>query len=74
MIEVVLDDRLGKRVRIKCLPTDTVGDLKRLAAAKLGTRPERIVLKRQQYAVLKDHIPLEDYEVADGSSLELFYI
>lgn len=54
-------------------PTDTVGDLKKLAAAHLGTRPEKLVIKRQQYTILKDHITLEDYEVTDGSGLELYF-
>ena len=37
MIEVVLNDRLGKKVRVKCNEDDTIGDLKKLAAAQLGT-------------------------------------
>ena len=36
MIEVILNDRLGKKVRVKCNPDDTIGDLKKLAAAHLG--------------------------------------
>ena len=36
MIEVVLDDRLGKKVRVKCNEDDTIGDLKKLAAAQVG--------------------------------------
>ena len=35
MIEVVLDDRLGKKVRVKCNEDDTIGDLKKLAAAQV---------------------------------------
>ena len=38
MIEVVLNDRLGKKVRVKCNEDDTIGDLKKLAAAQLGPR------------------------------------
>ncbi|KAH0452139.1 hypothetical protein IEQ34_019438 [Dendrobium chrysotoxum] len=30
MIEVVLNDRLGKKVRVKCNEDDTIGDLKKL--------------------------------------------
>lgn len=37
MIEVVLDDRLGKKVRVKCNADDTIGDLKKLAAAQVCT-------------------------------------
>ena len=36
MIEVVLNDRLGKKIRVKCNEDDTIGDLKKLAAAQLG--------------------------------------
>jgi hypothetical protein len=39
-------DRLGKKVRVKCNPDDTVGDLKKLIAAQIGTRSEKIVLKK----------------------------
>lgn len=89
MIEVVLNDRMGHRIRVKCeyhrhcyylgcllmlyRPTDTIGDLKKLAAAHLGTKAEKLVIKRQQYTILKDHISLEDYEIQDGSGLELYF-
>ena len=42
MIEVVCNDRLGKKIRVKCNEDDTVGDLKKLIAAQVGTRPEKI--------------------------------
>lgn len=42
--------RLGKKVRVKCNEDDTIGDLKKLAAAQLGTRPEK--LKIQKWYVL----------------------
>jgi ubiquitin-like protein 5 len=70
MIEVVLNDRLGKKIRVKCNEDDTVGDLKKLAAAQLGTRAEKIVIKKY-YTIYKDHITLEDYEIHDGMGLEL---
>ena len=38
MIEVIVNDRLGKKVRIKANPTDTIGDFKKLVAAQTGTR------------------------------------
>lgn len=37
MIEVVLNDRLGRKIRVKCNPSDTIGDLKKLVAAQTGT-------------------------------------
>jgi ubiquitin-like protein 5 len=55
---------------VKCNEDDTVGDLKNLAAAQLGTRAEKIVIKKW-YTIYKDHITLEDYEIHDGMGLEL---
>lgn len=72
MIEVVCNDRLGKKVRVKCNEDDTVGDLKKLIAAQTGTRPEKLRIQKW-YTVFKDHITLEDYEVHDGMGLELYY-
>ena len=72
MIEVVLNDRLGKKVRVKCNEDDTVGDLKKLAAAQTGTRPDKIRLQKWT-TVFKDHITLADYEIHDGMSVERYY-
>lgn len=44
MIEVICNDRLGSKVRVKCFPTDTVKNLKLLISAHTGTRPEKIRL------------------------------
>ena len=52
MLEVVLNDRLGKKVRVKCNEDDTIGDLKKLAAAQLGTRPEKLKIQKW-YTVYK---------------------
>jgi ubiquitin-like protein 5 len=73
MIEVRVDDRLGKKVFVKCNEDDTIGDLKKLLAAQLGTKPEKIRLQKW-YTVFKDHITLADYEIHDGSNLELYYV
>jgi ubiquitin-like protein 5 len=72
MIEVLCNDRLGKKIRVKCNPDDTIGDLKKQIAAQIGSRPEKIRLQRW-YSVFKDHITLQDYEIGDGSNLELYY-
>jgi len=72
MMEVICNDRLGQKVRVKCLPSDTVGDLKRLVAAHTGTRAERIRLQKAN-VVFKDHITLGDYEIHDGMGLEMYY-
>ena len=72
MIEVVVNDRLGKKVRVKCCPDDTIGDLKKLLAAHTGTRPEKLRIQKS-YNVYKDHITLKDYEINHGMGLELYY-
>ncbi|KAK3598791.1 hypothetical protein CHS0354_020901 [Potamilus streckersoni] len=46
MIEITCNDRLGKKVRVKCNPDDTIGDMKKLIAAQTGTRSDKIVLKK----------------------------
>jgi ubiquitin-like protein 5 len=72
MIEVIVNDRLGKKVRVKCCPTDTVWNLKQLIGAHIGTKPEKIRLQKW-YTVYKDQITLQDYEIKDGMGLELYY-
>ncbi|XP_069160439.1 uncharacterized protein ubl [Procambarus clarkii] len=72
MLEVTCNDRLGKKVRVKCNPDDTIGDLKKLIAAQTGTRWDKIVLKKW-YTIFKDHITIGDYEIHDGMNLELYY-
>uniref|UniRef100_A0A7N4NI20 Ubiquitin-like protein 5 n=2 Tax=Metatheria TaxID=9263 RepID=A0A7N4NI20_SARHA len=72
MIEVVCNDRLGKKVRVKCNTDDSIGDLKKLIAAQTGTRWNKIVLKKW-YTIFKDHVTLGDYEIHDGMNLELYY-
>jgi len=72
MIEITLNDRLGKKVRVKCNADDTVGDVKLLAAAQLGTKPEKLRIQKW-YTIYKDHIRLMDYEVHDNMNLELYY-
>jgi len=71
-IEVLCNDRVGRKVRVKCLPEDLVGDFKRVLAVQLGSAPDRIVLKKG-YITYKDHISLADYEIHDQSMVELYY-
>ncbi|KAH8827892.1 ubiquitin-like protein [Flagelloscypha sp. PMI_526] len=71
LIEVIANDRLGTKVRVKCSPQDTIGDLKKLIAAQTGTDPSKIQLKKW-YTIYKDHITLADYEIANGMSLEMY--
>ena len=72
MIEVVCNDRMGKKVRVKCCPDDLIGDLKKLLAMHTGTRPDKIRLQKS-YTVYKDHISLADYEIQHGMGLEMYY-
>ena len=72
VIEIIVNDRVGKKNRIKCLPSDTIGILKQIVAAHIGTKAEKIKLQLG-YSVLNDNITLEDYEIKNGSSIELYY-
>jgi len=72
MIEVICNDRLGKKVRVKVNPDDTIGDLKKMVAAQTGTRADKIRIQKW-YNIYKDHITLQDYEIHDGMSLEMYY-
>ncbi|EGG20432.1 ubiquitin-like protein 5 [Cavenderia fasciculata] len=65
MIEVVCNDRLGNKVRVKVNSDDTIGDLKKVLSAQIGIRPEKIRLQKW-YNVYKDH------EINDGDGLELY--
>ncbi|ALC49512.1 ubl [Drosophila busckii] len=68
MIEITCNDRLGKKVRVKCNPDDTIGDLKKLIAAQTGTKHEKIVLKKW-YTIYKDPIRLSDCK----HSIDLYF-
>lgn len=72
MIEVLVNDRLGKKLRVKCLEDDTIGDFKKVLSVQLGCQPSKIVLQKGG-SVLKDHISLGDYEVHNDTNLELYY-
>ncbi|KYQ96861.1 ubiquitin-like protein 5 [Tieghemostelium lacteum] len=72
MIEVVCSDRLGTKVRVKVNEDDTIGDLKKVLSAQIGIKPEKIRIQKW-YTIYKDHITLADYEIGDGTGLELYY-
>lgn len=72
MIGITVNDRLGKKVRLICNEDDTIGDIKKIIAHKCSTKAERIILKKW-YTNFKDHITLGDYEIGDGTNLELYY-
>ncbi|AWU77525.1 uncharacterized protein C5L36_0D02690 [Pichia kudriavzevii] len=72
MIQIWCNDRLGRKIAVKCLPEDTISDFKKVLALQIGTPAQKIVLKKG-YLVFKDHITLQDYEINDGTNLELYY-
>lgn len=73
MIEVEVNDRLGKKIRVKCEAEDTVGDFKKVLALQMGISWTKIILQKGG-STLKDHISLDDYEVHDQTYLELYYL
>ena len=72
MIEIIVNDRMGNKTRVKCCPDDSVGDFKKLVSAHTGTRPAKIRLQRG-HRIFKDHITLEDYEIKHGQSIDMYY-
>ena len=62
MIEIVVNDRFDKIIKVKCFPTDTIFILKKLVAIHIGTRPEKLVFQKSNIPY-KDKITLEDCEI-----------
>ena len=71
MIIVNVNDRLGSKSAVPCLPSDTVGQFKIMVAARIGREPSQIMLRRQGERPFKDHITLEDYGISNGVQLDL---
>lgn len=71
MIIVHVNDRLGTKAAIPCLPSDTIGNFKALVAAHIGREPHEILLKRQGERPFKDFISLADYSIGNGVQLDL---
>ena len=72
MIEIWVNDRYGRKERIKCFPQDTILIVKKLISAKIGTRYEKIKLQIAS-RILNDNITLDDYEIHNGMGLEMYY-
>ncbi|KAL7950452.1 ubiquitin-like protein [Trichoderma barbatum] len=70
-IVVHVNDRLGTKSAIPCLPSDTVGQFKLMIAARIGREAGQIMLRRQGERPFKDHITLEDYGISNGVQLDL---
>jgi hypothetical protein len=54
MIEITLNDRLGKKIRVKCNEDDTVGDLKKLVAAQTGKWPSHVRMRQPEVHKYED--------------------
>ena len=54
-----------------CSPTDSIGDFKKIVAVYSGTKAEAILLKRQGMRPYSDKLTLENYEIGNGSSLDM---
>lgn len=72
VIEIVVNDRMGRKEKIKCHPDELIIDFKRLISAQIGTRAEKIRLQKASI-IFKDHLTLSDYEIKDGAGLEMYY-
>ena len=71
MIIVHINDRLGTKSAVPCLPTDTIGQLKLMIAARIGREPGQIMLRRQGERPFKDPLTLDDYGISNGVQLDL---
>ncbi|RDA90306.1 hypothetical protein CP533_3342 [Ophiocordyceps camponoti-saundersi (nom. inval.)] len=71
MIIVHVNDRLGTKSAIPCLPSDTIGQLKLMIAARIGREAGQIMLRRQGERPFKDMLSLEDYGISNGVQLDL---
>ncbi|KAM3523306.1 hypothetical protein NHJ13051_005157 [Beauveria bassiana] len=71
LIVVHINDRLGTKTAVPCLPDDTIGQLKLMIAARIGREPGQIMLRRQGERPFKDPISLADYGISNGVQLDL---
>ncbi|KOS18070.1 Ubiquitin-like modifier hub1 [Escovopsis weberi] len=70
-IVVNVNDRLGTKTAIPCLPSDTIAQFKLMLAARIGREPGQIMLRRQGERPFKDPLTLEDYGISNGVQLDL---
>lgn len=71
MIRVFVNNRLGTREEIPCLPSDTIANFKILVAWKTGKKPHEILLKRQGERPFKDQLTLQDYGISNNVQIDL---
>jgi hypothetical protein len=71
MIIVTVNDRLGTKTQVPCLPSDPVRVLKAMVAAKIGRPVHEIMLKRQGERPFHDQLSLADYSISNGVQIDL---
>ncbi|KAH4850671.1 ubiquitin-like modifier HUB1 [Parastagonospora nodorum] len=71
MIIVTINDRLGTKTQVPCLPSDPVRVLKMMVAAKIGRPVHEIMLKRQGERPFHDTLSLADYSISNGVQIDL---
>ena len=65
MIEVIANDRLGKKVRVKCDSEDTVGDLKVIPTS---------LTPLNSLLIVETYCCTDGYRLAEDCSQEMVYI
>lgn len=71
MIVVTVNDRLGTKTQVPCLPSDPIKVLKAMVAAKIGRPMHEIMLKRQGERPFLDQLTLADYSISNGVQIDL---
>ncbi|KAF3042784.1 hypothetical protein E8E11_003807 [Didymella keratinophila] len=71
MILVTVNDRLGTKTQVPCLPSDPIKVLKAMVAAKIGRPVHEIMLKRQGERPFHDSLSLADYAISNGVQIDL---
>ncbi|KAI8930842.1 hypothetical protein NX059_011862 [Plenodomus lindquistii] len=71
MIIVTVNDRLGTKTQVPCLPSDPIKVLKAMVAAKIGRPVHEIMLKRQGERPFHDQLTLADYAISNGVQVDL---
>ncbi len=71
LVHIFVTNRLGTRLELTCSVSDSFGDVKKLVAFQVGIKPEAILLKRQGMRPFRDALTLEDYEIGNGSALDM---
>ncbi|KAF1939496.1 ubiquitin-like protein [Clathrospora elynae] len=71
MILVTINDRLGTKTQVPCLPSDPIKLLKAMVAAKIGRPVHEIMLKRQGERPFRDTAEVQDCGISHGVQIDL---